>query len=848
MTADAPWREIARLFDLAVGRGRDERTAVLETCDDPALRREVESLLLADDAADGFLEPPPREEPGSRIGPYRLLRKLGEGETSIVYLAARDDQQYQQQVAIKLIRPGGGSRHILQRFCQERQILASLNHPSIARLFDGGCTAAGQPYFVMEYVDGEPLDEYCRRHGLSLARRLELFQRVCLAVHVAHRQLVVHRDLKPGNILVDADGAPRLLDFGIAKLLDPARIGIRIERTATEARLMTPQYASPEQVQGKPVGTASDVYSLGVILYKLITGQRPYELASRSLHDIARVVCESRTPPPSRVLREHGERVARDLDAIVLMAMHKEPERRYASALELADDIRRWLERRPLTARRHAVGHRVLSLARRSAGPVGIAVFLSLLGGLAATTWEWRQPVVEAGPAGHSSARRTPSARPGLADGREAPASTAGTRERAPAVLSAVAGARKPSGAIGLLLAASRCGAGPCGTARDAPPSSLGCPGCSGTGGGAADGGSDSMLDTCPDLKHFNACGEPQSGSPGQRVCDSHDDMYECLHDSNPSTGMHWELVQARDCLGSLRMACTPLPAATSTCRGGTDYCGADVTSRSLQIHCGRDGARYQCLQDGWHRRDDLGHCTQRCTATGSGSPATPTGDPPLLPDEPSRPAGLVAHWKLGEACNAATVPDLSGHGIDGIKRGGVRCVIDDGDSVGLFEGTGTVEVPDNPALHFTDAMTLTAWVRPYRLRGPQTIVGKWYDLDSYMLRVQDGQYYASILLADGNRGDATGVTALDQWQHVAGVFDGRTIALYVNGILVDSRPAGGVLQDSARPIEIGRGPPWNLYVGLIDEVRLYSAALTDDELVQLVQQSHHATTTAFTR
>jgi len=237
MTGDTPWSEIERLFDAAVARDRAERAVFLDqACTDPAVRREVESLLSADEQAGGFLEPPLPPAPDARIGPYRLLRKLGEGETSSVYLAARDDDQYRQHVAIKLIRPGMDSRQILQRFHQERQILASLSHPTIARLLDGGSTPGGQPYFVMEYVDGEPLDVHCQSAKLSLARRLELFGVVCQAVHFAHRNLVVHRDLKPGNILVDADGTPKLVDFGIAKLLDPERAGIRVEPTRSEER------------------------------------------------------------------------------------------------------------------------------------------------------------------------------------------------------------------------------------------------------------------------------------------------------------------------------------------------------------------------------------------------------------------------------------------------------------------------------------------------------------------------------------------------------------------------------------------------------------------------------------
>jgi eukaryotic-like serine/threonine-protein kinase len=331
-----------------------------------------------------------------RIGPYRLLGKLGDSETSSVHLAARDDDQYQQLVAIKLIRPGMDSLRILQRFHQERQILASLSHPNIARLLDGGCTLAGQPYFVMEYVDGEPLDAHCERAGLSVMRRLALFGAICQAVHFAHCNLVVHRDLKPGNILVDREGTAKLVDFGIAKLLDPER-GTSVGPTTMVARVMTPHYASPEQIQGQPVSTASDVYSLGVILYSLLTGQRPYDFESQSLHEIERVVCEAAPAPPSQVLRARRERLPRDLDNIVLMAMRKEPERRYASAQELADDVRRCLEHRPVLARRDTLGYRASSFVRRNAGAVAATavIFLSVFGGAVATTWQWQRAVAE---------------------------------------------------------------------------------------------------------------------------------------------------------------------------------------------------------------------------------------------------------------------------------------------------------------------------------------------------------------------------------------------------------------------------------------------------------------------
>jgi serine/threonine-protein kinase len=392
--------ELERLFDDAVGQPSEERPAYLRrVCADEELRREVEALLAAHEQAAGFLDfaaASPLHELGRRIGPYRLLRKLGEGGTSIVYLAARADEHYRQMVAVKLIRPGMDSQTIVQRFRRERQILAQLSHPHIARLLDGGTTPVGHPYFVMEYVDGQPLDVHCQTHALPLERRLTLFAAVCGAVHFAHRNLVVHRDLKPANILVDAGGEPKLLDFGIAKLLDPELDGS--DTTAAHGRAMTPHYASPEQVRGEPVSVASDIYSLGVILYKIITGQRPYELNAVSLDELERVICHAQPLPPSQLLRSRRRpRAPRDLDNIVLMAMRKEPERRYASAQEMANDLRRCLDRRPVIARQDTVGYRLRMFLRRNPGTVAAAALIvaSLLAGAVTTTWQWRRALAQ---------------------------------------------------------------------------------------------------------------------------------------------------------------------------------------------------------------------------------------------------------------------------------------------------------------------------------------------------------------------------------------------------------------------------------------------------------------------
>src|SRR5207248_236370 len=235
-----------------------------------------------------------------------VLREIGHGGMGTVYLALRDDDVVQKQVAIKVVRAGAGEADVLRRFRQERAILASLDHPAIARLIDAGSTEEGLPYFVMDYVDGEPIDTWCDRHKLNVTERLKLFRAVCSGVQYAHQHLVVHRDLKPANILVTAEGEVKLLDFGIAKLVD--REATPMDRAATETliRRMTPEYASPEQVRGEPIHTASDVYALGVVLYELLTGHRPYRMRSYLMHEVERVICEEEPTRPSVVVTETG--------------------------------------------------------------------------------------------------------------------------------------------------------------------------------------------------------------------------------------------------------------------------------------------------------------------------------------------------------------------------------------------------------------------------------------------------------------------------------------------------------------------------------------------------------------
>jgi serine/threonine-protein kinase len=311
----------------------------------------------------------------------------------VVYLAERDDDAFERRVALKLIRGGPGSSEIVRRFLQERQILARLDHPGIARLLDGGSTADGRPYLVMEHVEGEPIDAFCRTRGSTVGERLELVVAICSAVDYAHRNLVVHRDLKPGNVLVAADATPKLLDFGIAKLLHSDLSGQTVAPTRAGLRVMTPDYASPEQMRGEAITTATDVYSLGVMLYELVAGRPPYELGGRALPEIARVICEHQPPPPSTA--ERGEppaaagggrfphrRLHSDLDAIVLKALRKEPEQRYASAEQLAADLRRHLDGLPVLARQGSLGYRASKFVRRHrlgvAAAAGFAMLLAL--------------------------------------------------------------------------------------------------------------------------------------------------------------------------------------------------------------------------------------------------------------------------------------------------------------------------------------------------------------------------------------------------------------------------------------------------------------------------------------
>ncbi len=400
------------LFEQAVDGPAEGRAALLRATDteDPDLGRRLRGLLEAHERTGGVLErpaavlpfPPPGtpSDPwiGRRVGVYQIQREIGFGGMGTVYEAARADAQYQMRVAIKFLRHHAAGEEVQRRFRAERQILASLSHRNIAALLDGGVTPDGQPYFVMEYIEGEPITAWCDNRRLPVAARLGLFRQVCAAVEYAHQQLVIHRDLKPGNILVTSDGTVKLLDFGIAKLLPLAEEAISADLPVTRAgvRAYTPEYASPEQVLGEPVGTRSDVFALGVVLFELLTGERPFRTAGKGSASIEQLITLADPPRPSAALGPSragliGERsparaqsrLAGDLDAIVLQALRKEPERRYGSAADLSADLQRHLTGLPVLARPEHLGYRFGRLVRRhrAAAAAATLAILSLVGG-----------------------------------------------------------------------------------------------------------------------------------------------------------------------------------------------------------------------------------------------------------------------------------------------------------------------------------------------------------------------------------------------------------------------------------------------------------------------------------
>jgi eukaryotic-like serine/threonine-protein kinase len=426
------WKQIKTVLGHALELEPARRPGYLEEASlgDASFRAEVERLLSAErQAGKEFLGDTDTHAAfdmpsllvdsriGQRVGPYEIVEPIGEGGMGTVYRAVRADKEYEKHVAIKLIQAGQDSSVVISRFKNERQILASLEHPNIARLLDGGTTDSGAPYVVMELIEGERIDVYCDRHRLPIRERLKSFLQVCAAVQFAHQRLIIHRDIKPGNILVGPDGVPKLLDFGIAKLLDPAA---GVDATITMFQALTPSYASPEQIKGGPITTATDVYSLAVVLYELLTGHSPYRVSVRLPHRLAQAVCETDPERPSTAvmrteMRDTGaspieitpdsasavrdgspEKLRRslrgDLDNIVLTALRKEPELRYATVEQFAEDIRRHLAHLPVIASKGTLSYRAGKfIARNKVAVLGTAaVALTLIGGIVVASREAR--------------------------------------------------------------------------------------------------------------------------------------------------------------------------------------------------------------------------------------------------------------------------------------------------------------------------------------------------------------------------------------------------------------------------------------------------------------------------
>ncbi|MBK7392040.1 MAG: serine/threonine protein kinase [Chloracidobacterium sp.] len=419
------WEKLNRIFAGAVELAPTQQGAYLaDACrGDEDMLREAEAILAASDRAakQDFLESDAFAAGakilalssvddvvvGRSIGNYKVIKEIGRGGMGAIYLAERED--FQHRVALKIIKRGMDTDEIVRRFEQEREVLAALNHPNIARLLDGGTTADGLPFLVMEYVEGSPLDDFCEQTALNIDERLGLFRKICSAVAYAHQNLIVHRDLKPSNIIVDNDGEPKLLDFGIAKLLTPDSAG---QTTETGFRLLTPEYASPEQIRGERVTTTSDIYSLGVLLYELLTGRKPYQITSRNAVEIMRVVCETAPERPSSVvpvsrswpivettqrhrnLTRSSTRVTRtlkgDLDNIILKALQKDSGQRYFSVEQFADDIDRHLNGLPVTARRATYGYQFTKFIERNrtASAFASLALIAILSGSSIAVWQ----------------------------------------------------------------------------------------------------------------------------------------------------------------------------------------------------------------------------------------------------------------------------------------------------------------------------------------------------------------------------------------------------------------------------------------------------------------------------
>lgn len=419
-----PWEEVREIVDAVLDLPPGERTQFLDkACPQSSMRRYVESLILSYERSDQFLDEPavarmaqslPESLPdswlGKRLGAYELVEEIGHGGMGSVYRAVRSDDQFRKVVAVKVVRLGFETRFARERFLIERQILSDLDHPNIAHLLDGGSTSDGQPYFVMEYIEGVRLDGYCDEQKLTVTERLKVFLTVCLAVQYAHQKLVIHRDIKPGNILVTAQGVPKLLDFGIAKILSTDAVPASSGQTRTQTRMLTPEYASPEQRRGEMISTGSDVYSLGVVLYELLTGRSPHLISGRTPEEIERAI-ESTEPqkpstavgrnvsaPNSELQRSPEElsitregtpeklrrRLKGDLDTILLKSLRKDPKRRYPSVEQLSEDIRRHLDGLPVLARNDTIGYRAGKFIHRHSGAVAAAavVLVCLTAGL----------------------------------------------------------------------------------------------------------------------------------------------------------------------------------------------------------------------------------------------------------------------------------------------------------------------------------------------------------------------------------------------------------------------------------------------------------------------------------
>jgi len=398
----ADWEQVKDIFASVLELEPERRNDFLdERCgDDQTLRREVESWLASHAKSDGFIETPvfsanslieqPSRMSGRQFGNYRIIREIGHGGMGAVYLAERTDGEFEQQVALKIVRESIAEGQMIERFRRERQILASLNHPNIAKLLDGGVSENGEPFLAMEFVEGRSITAFVAEQTLNLNEILLLFLKVCSAVAFAHRNLVVHRDIKPGNILVTSSGEPKLLDFGLAKLVDEG-LGQDLTTTRTEFRALTPAYASPEQLKSEAITTSSDVYSLGVLLYEMLTGQRPFKFEGMTINQIIHAISASEPGSPSRTV-EPNSKLQGDLDNITLKALRNEPDRRYGSVEQFAEDIQRYLDGLPVLARKDTVYYRVTKFVLRH--QIGVAaaalVIITLVTGIALTVREKR--------------------------------------------------------------------------------------------------------------------------------------------------------------------------------------------------------------------------------------------------------------------------------------------------------------------------------------------------------------------------------------------------------------------------------------------------------------------------